>query len=1043
MHESNLDGLTATTARQIMRRFCIVLITLALVGCGDCVDVEDFVDAERPDLAGLPDTDPPDAGGDLTSDASRDSDRTPKDAEFQFDFGDPPDQGSEEFELHAIVPNSGPVSGGTRVRIEGSGFQEDSRVIFGQNDAEATLNAGVFVVQSPPSDSARSVTVKVIAPDGQTQAFVNGFTYIETLRVDSITPSRIPTTGGVEVEVRGAGFQPRTGVSFGRDSALRVQVVDETLMRVLAPPRARGLADLRVTTPDESLLVEDAVTYFEPLEIVEIEPASGYLAGGETVRISARGVSSEQRVFFGANEATISDFDINAGWIDAVAPPSASTGPVDVFVENATDAAVTTNGYTYRADDTPFIATINPVRGPLGGGTEVVLTGFGFDTPDTRIEFGGMEATIAANSATRARVVAPAGMGLGSVDVGLLHGGSVVALEPDGFEYVEDLEISSLQPDAGSSAGGEMVTIVGDGFTGVTRVDFGGVLADFSVVSDTEISVTTPTRTAGTVDVTVERGVVKAVADDAFTFVEDLEIWGFSPARGSIAGQTFVSVRGQGFSGALEAFLRGVEATDVRRIDRYNLSFRTPPNTSGPADLEVESDDGRKASGPYDFLYFDPASRFGGATGGPVDGAVNVTVFSLGGGPLADAFVMLSTRADTPYQGFTDANGMITLSGPDVFGAQTVTATAAGYSTATLQTMDAENITVFLNLLDPMGNPGPGQPRPLGTIHGRITATGKAASPDQEKSFDMAIVRTTQRTARSRNPNPGQQGIVLGEGNYEITTRIGDMSVVGLCGTYDEATQEFTPELLAVERFVFMSDQDRRRIDLDCSIPLDQSLTFKLRNTTFAPSGPNINRVRVLWDFGFEGIFASPAEGRDFSDLVTVEGQPATEGVLEDLKFIAIGGSYTGQGTPASETRLDQITSQPTPILMPELLDIAEPLSPMPGGTVQGNAIRFEASGPPYPDFWYVVLRNAMGIPFYEWILPGDQTRAVLPDFPDFSSLPAEIRPAPLAPGTYFGGFTGARVQSGYVYETWSYRDLGTENYSSYSVASWLIGLPF
>jgi hypothetical protein len=63
------------------------------------------------------------------------------------------------------------------------------------------------------------------------------------------------------------------------------------------------------------------------------------------------------------------------------------------------------------------------------------------------------------------------------------------------------------------------VTISGGGFTGATAVLFGTNTApSFTVVSDTEITVTTPARSAGTVDVTVRTPGEDIVSPRSFLF---------------------------------------------------------------------------------------------------------------------------------------------------------------------------------------------------------------------------------------------------------------------------------------------------------------------------------------------------------------------------------------------------------------------------------------------------------------------------------------------------------------------------------------------
>ena len=65
--------------------------------------------------------------------------------------------------------------------------------------------------------------------------------------------------------------------------------------------------------------------------------------------------------------------------------------------------------------------------------------------------------------------------------------------------------VNSLTPATGAAAGGTAVTIAGVGFTGATEVDFGTATATgVTVVSDMEITCTTPAHAAGVVAVSVK-----------------------------------------------------------------------------------------------------------------------------------------------------------------------------------------------------------------------------------------------------------------------------------------------------------------------------------------------------------------------------------------------------------------------------------------------------------------------------------------------------------------------------------------------------------
>jgi hypothetical protein len=64
--------------------------------------------------------------------------------------------------------------------------------------------------------------------------------------------------------------------------------------------------------------------------------------------------------------------------------------------------------------------------------------------------------------------------------------------------------VSGVSPSTGSIAGGTEVTVTGTGFEGATSVNFGTTAAaSFTVVSDDELTVLSPTLSAGTVDIVV------------------------------------------------------------------------------------------------------------------------------------------------------------------------------------------------------------------------------------------------------------------------------------------------------------------------------------------------------------------------------------------------------------------------------------------------------------------------------------------------------------------------------------------------------------
>lgn len=79
--------------------------------------------------------------------------------------------------------------------------------------------------------------------------------------------------------------------------------------------------------------------------------------------------------------------------------------------------------------------------------------------------------------------------------------------------------IYTVTPDNGPQAGGTLVTIMGENFTDVATIKFGGVVAAFTLVNSTQIVATTPAYpVAGIVDVTAGSPFGTATKHGGYTY---------------------------------------------------------------------------------------------------------------------------------------------------------------------------------------------------------------------------------------------------------------------------------------------------------------------------------------------------------------------------------------------------------------------------------------------------------------------------------------------------------------------------------------------
>jgi len=671
----------------------------------------------------------------------------------------------------------------------------------------------------------------------------------------------------------------------------------------------------------------------------------------------------------------------------------------------------------------------------VAGGGRGRIVGSGVDEPGARVTIGGADATVVDSGAGYVEVQTPPGT-LGAADVTVEAGGETSTL-PMGYTYAPDLFVDLVDPAESDVAGGAAITITGEGFTGATRVLFGGVVAAFQVVSETEITATAPARAAGVVDVVVERAGITGRLRDGFTYTESLEVFGFFPVRGSLAGNTYVEIRGRGFVGDMGVSFGDQPAQTVEVLDAQTLAVRTPPGAPGSVDVTVTRGADSLVA-PEQYTYFNPGARFGGAWGGPVRGAVNVTVYSYGGTPVENAFVMLSTRGETRYQGLTDVNGMITLSGPDVYGEQTVTAVAANHSSATVQRVDAENITIFLlEYVPPNPGGGGGAPAPA-TYTGRVSGLNKIAIPRSDQ-FRVAFVATTQIDRNTPNPNPGSGSTLTADGTYTITSRLGDLSLVVLGGLLT-TSGEFTPVRMGVKRFLFASEGQTYTQDIDLNIELDQTMTVKMNSVPTIAEGPNETRVNIWMDFGFEGVFGDlPVKvGAAEQSLIQVPYMAKLQNDLSDVTYYVEGGAYTSpDDAPFSIGVRRGITDLTQNVELPGLLGIARVTSPPEAGTLVDGLIKWDYSSSRKPDLYQVlvVIPGLAGpVPYWDAYLPGTATSVRIPDFPDFSQIyPPGEAPTPFQ-GMAYPVLLYAIERDGLEFNEFTYANFDQSTWDAYSL---------
>jgi hypothetical protein len=573
-----------------------------------------------------------------------------------------------------IAPAVGPAAGGNQVTITGTGLANASAVWFGGNQATIVTDSATQLVVTAPAGTAGKANVTVLTAGGASAAVP--YTYVAAPTISGVTvqnsnPSRSygPATGGSKVVISGTGLNNVTAVYFGATLATidpdSLGTDSPTQLTVISPAGTAGTVDITVVNAGgtSAIVAADEFTYVVAPVVTGISPTAGPLAGGTTVTINGMGLANATAIYFGTIQATIVAGSNTDTQIVVTTGKATIAGTVDVTVVTAmgTSAVSAVDQFTYTA--IPAVTSIAPAQGPAAGGNTITLTGTGLANA-TAVWFGTIRATIQSDSATQLVVTSPAGAA-GTVNVTVVTaGGTSTAVQ---YAYVAAPTISSVAvngvtPATGPAAGGTTVTIKGANLANATAVYFGTTLATIVVTNsnnDSQLTVTSPAGTAGTVDVTVwtvgGTSVISAV--DQFTYIAAPAVTGVSPTAGPAGGGTTVTITGTGLANATAVNFGSVTVSAANFISNSaaQIVLLSPPNIAGTVDVTVVTAGGTSATSAADQFTYAPAPVVAALNpaAGPLTGGTTVTITGTG---LANALAvkfggnLATIQSDSPTQ---------------------------------------------------------------------------------------------------------------------------------------------------------------------------------------------------------------------------------------------------------------------------------------------------------------------------------------------------------------------------------------------------------
>ena len=506
--------------------------------------------------------------------------------------------------------------------------------------ADVTTQTATSMTVFAPAAAASTVAVTVINPDGGSATRAGAFTYVTTSTpvseptIASLSPASGPTAGGSSVTISGSDFQSGATVRFGTALATVLDRVDQAIT-VRTPAGAAGAVTVTVTNPDGGVVTRAAgftyVSVADPVSeptIITVTPGSGPTTGNTTVTIGGAEFMAGATVRFGALPATVL---ASSATTLSVRTPAAAAGLVALTVTNPDGGSVTMGlAFTYVPAVVPVIAptvtTVTPTSGPTTGGTDVVLTGTGFQT-NVVVRFGGVSAAILSRTSSSITARTPAAIA-GAVGVTVTNPDGGTTTKASAFTYVAPPPtapaptVTSFSPATGLISGGTLVTINGTDFKSGVIVRLGAIAGTVSSFTTTRLVVRTPAQAAGVVALTVLNPDGQGMqVPAAFTYRAPAPtVSTLSPARGPASGTTEVTISGTNFRAGLSVSVNAVQAT-VLSVTATRIVARMPAHAPAVVSVIVTNADSQSATRANAYTY---------VVGGPV-----VTQVLPGNGPMA------------------------------------------------------------------------------------------------------------------------------------------------------------------------------------------------------------------------------------------------------------------------------------------------------------------------------------------------------------------------------------------------------------------------
>ncbi|MDH5581523.1 MAG: IPT/TIG domain-containing protein, partial [Bdellovibrionales bacterium] len=444
--------------------------------------------------------------------------------------------------IGSFSPNGGNPSGATEITINGSNFFPGVEVTINDISCSSLLLVSASTITCLTPAQTGSYPIVVTNNDFQSVASGANYNYQNAPSVNSLTtPSGVaagPLSGGSTLTINGADFLAGAVVNLG-GSNCPVSALTSNSITCTTPAGSAGFSDLIITNSDnQTVNVSNAFEYRVAPTLTSISPVAGALGGSTLVTLTGTDFRGVTDVYFdGISCSALTQLDSTT--VECITPAHAA-GAVNITLVNEDDQqTILNNAYTYQSG--PSLSSISPVDGPVGGATNITVSGSNFLNGATA-KIGNVDCLSTTYVSSSDLICLSPAQAAGVYDITVTNPDNQIATLPLAFTYLEAPLINSpLVPDNGSIDGGTILTIDGQYFLSGATVNLSGAPCSVTSLTDTQIICTTTARTSGLVDITITNPDGQSgTLNGAFTYNPAPTISSITPTLGPSTGSTLV-----------------------------------------------------------------------------------------------------------------------------------------------------------------------------------------------------------------------------------------------------------------------------------------------------------------------------------------------------------------------------------------------------------------------------------------------------------------------------------------------------------------------